>query len=333
MDITIPEFKYTASLKPVWQEDFVDRLGCTIIDNKRMNFPKKIAHGSTFFIEISSDVSVLIVDIVLNEPIRFTRIPSEEDFWIVYYDMSDNFSKHFVDNIKHKIGHKSKLGFAIIDSQLKSTYVSTVGERAFSLRLYIRKSFIKKYFQGVILEKDFKNIFNDNKKKMFYYGHIDSRSKVELFNLKQQMVGNQNYEFLLKSISYKLFGYFIERLNSNMAKGGSFLEKDLNGIMKTQEYLLSNQLNPFPGVKLLAGIAHMSISKYSTLYTNVFGMSPATFFKNEKFILAKELLESGNFKLISDVAYELGYSKTSYFSSVYKKCHGDLPSTVFKAKI
>lgn len=332
MDVTIPEFKHTASLTPEWQQDFVNDLGCTLIDNKLMNFPKDKATGSGYFIEISQDISVLIVDVTLNEPMRFTRMPSEEDFWIVYYDLSDNFSKHFVDDIKHQIGYKSKLGFAIIDSHIKSTYVSVVGERSFSLRLYIRKSFIKNYFHDVILEQDFKNVFNDKKRKMFYYGHIDSRSKVELYNLKQQKMNDSNYEFSLKSVAYKLFGFFLERLNSNMPKAGSFLEKDLNAIMKTQEYLLSNLLMPFPGVKLLSGLAHMSISKYRSLYTNIFGMSPATFFKNEKLILAKELLESGDFILISDIAYELGYSKTSYFSLIYKKHYGNLPNEVFKAK-
>jgi AraC-like DNA-binding protein len=332
MDITIPEFKHTATLTPDWQQDFVNELGCTIIDNKQMNFPEKKASGSSYFIEISPDVSVLIVDLVLNEPMRFTRVPSEEDFWIVYYDMSDNISKHFIDDVKHQIGYKSKLGFAIIDSHLQSTYVSPVGERAYSLRLYIRKSFIKSYFRESVLEKNFKNVFDDKIKKMFYYAHIDSRSKVALHNLKQQKMDNINYEFLLKSTAYKLFGYFVERLNSNMPNAGLFLEKDLSAIMKTQEYLMSNLLMPFPSVKLLSEIANMSISKYRNLYTNVFGMSPATFFKNEKLILAKELLESANFKHISDIAYELGYNKTSYFSLVYKKYHGNLPNEVFKAK-
>ncbi|MCC9070291.1 AraC family transcriptional regulator [Flavobacterium sp. F-65] len=332
MDITIPEFKHTTSLTPEWQQDFADRLGCTRVNNKLMYFPESKASGSSYFMEISPDISILIVDLVLHKPMRLTRMPSEEDFWIIYYDMSDNFSKHFVDNVKHNIGYKSKLGFAIMDSNHKSTYVSQVGQRSFSLRLYIRKSFIKTYFQDEFLDKDFKNVFDDKTRKMFYYGHIDSRSKVVLHSLKQQKMDLMNYEFLLKSATYKLFGYFVERLNSNMPKVGLFLEKDLTAIMKTQKYLLSNLMVPFPGIIVLAEIAHMSISKYRNLYASVFGMSPATYFKNEKLILAKELLQSGKFKLISDIAYELGYNKTSYFSLVFKQYHGYLPNVVFKAK-
>lgn len=332
MDIKIPEFKHTTCLTPEWQQDFADRLGCTRVNDKLMYFPESIATGSSYFMEICPAVSILIVDVVLHEPMRLTRMPAEEDFWVVYYDMSDNFSKHFVDDVKHSIGYKSKLGFAIIDSNLKSSYVSQVEERSFSLRLYIRKSFIKSYFKDAFLDKNFKNVFDDKKKKMFYYGHIDSRSKVILHKLKQLNMNLMNYEFLIKSATYKLFGYFVERLNSNMPKAGLFLEKDLTAIMKTQEYLLSNLLVPFPGIVVLAEIAHMSISKYRNLYANVFGMSPATFFKNEKLILAKELLESEKFELISDIAYELGYNKTSYFSLVFRQYHGYLPNVVFRSR-
>ena len=332
MDLTIPEFRHTASLTLKKQEDFIEGLGCAIIDNKLINFPKNKIKGSGYFIELSSDVSVLIVDLVLKEPMCLTRMPSEEDFWIVYYDMSDNLNKHFIDSIKHKTGYKSKLGFAIIDSRLQSSYVSSVGERVYSLRLYIRKTFIKNYFQSAVIEKDFKNIFDNKKREMFYYGHIDSRSKVELHNLKCHNMSDSNYEFLLKSTAFKLFGYFLERLKLDISSKGLFLEKDLKAIMKTHEYLLSDLCAPFPGVRNLSQIANMSISKYRSLYENVFGMSALSFFKKEKLALAKKLLKSGEFKTISDVAFELGYQKTAHFSRLYKKHYGDMPSSIFRSK-
>lgn len=331
MDLSIPEFKHSASLSSKCLDDYINTLGWKFND-KIITFPEKMADGSGYFLEISPDISVIVVDMTLKTPMRFTRMPSEEDFWVVYYDMSDNFNKHFVDNIKHKTGYRSKLGFAIVDSGLKSTYVSAVGERSFSLRLYIRKSYMKNFFKNAILQNDFKNIFDNKERKMFYYGHIDSRSNVQLFQLKQQNMHDSNYEFLLKGISYKILGYFLERLKSNMPEGGAFLEKDLLSVMNSQEYLLSDVLKPFPGVRALSKIANMSISKFQSLYVSVFGMSPASFFKNEKLRLAKELLESGKYLLISDVAYELSYFKTSYFSIQYKKYHGHLPKEVFKSR-
>lgn len=324
-----PEFKHIYSLTPEWRQNFVDGLECTIVD-ENMYFPEKTATGSSCFSEINPNVSMIIIDCVMNRSIRLTRVPADDDFWIVYYDLSESNSKHIVDEVNHKIGYKSKLSFAIVDNKINSTYLSAVGERFYALRLLIRKSYLKTFFNATEFKKDFKDVFDDKKKKMFFYGHIDSRSKVVLNDLKQQKIGNPNYEFLLKGAAYNLLAYLIERLNNAMPKIETHLEKDIEAVMLSQQYLLSNLLIPFPGIEFLASIANMSSTKYRTLYSNIFGMSPAVFFKSEKLLLAKELLESGDFKLISDVAYELGYNKTPYFSSIYKEYFGVLPNTVRK---
>ncbi|MET3021097.1 helix-turn-helix transcriptional regulator [Flavobacterium hydatis] len=323
------EFQHIYSLTPEWRQKFIDELGGTIIDEK-MYFAEENASGSCCFLEILPDISVVIIDSVLNQPIRFTRLPSVDDFWIVYYDLSDSFSKHIVEDINHKIGYKSKLNFAIVDSKIKSSYLATVGERFYSLRLFIRKSYMKTFFDHGEFETDFKDVFDDNIKKMFFYGHIDSRSKVALHSLKQQDIDNPNYEFLLRGVAYTLFSYLIERLNAKMPNMATHLEKDIDAIMLSQQHLLSNLLIPFPGIEFLANIANMSATKYRSLYNTIYGMSPALFFKNEKMLLAKELLESGEFKLISDVSYELGYNKTAYFSSIYRNYFGVLPNTALR---
>ena len=80
-DLT-PEFKHIYSLTPEWRQKFVDEFDAKIVDNN-MSFPSETASGSSFFMEILPEISVDIIDLVLNRPIRFTRMPSDEDFWIV----------------------------------------------------------------------------------------------------------------------------------------------------------------------------------------------------------------------------------------------------------
>ena len=45
--------------------------------------------------------------------------------------------------------------------------------------------------------------------------------------------------------------------------------------------------------------------------------TPNNFFIQEKMNLAKELLKSGEYHSLTEVMYELSYSKLSYFSSKY----------------
>lgn len=196
------------------------------------------------------------------------------------------------------------------------------------MRLFIRKSYIKTFFKNSEFENDVKDVFDEKEMKMFFYGNVDSRSKVELFNLKQLNINDANYDFLLKGVAFTLLGYLIERLSLKMPNSRVYREKDLESVMFSQQYLLSNLLIPFPGIEILAKMANMSLTKFKNLYGDIFGITPGAFFKNEKLLLAKELLESGNFKLISDVACELGYNKTTYFSTVYKEYFGVLPSLV-----
>ncbi|MHC0442827.1 helix-turn-helix domain-containing protein [Flavobacterium sp. 3-210] len=324
-----PEFRHVFSLTEEWRKKFVDELGCTVVD-ELMIFSEDLALGSCYLAEIHSGLSVLVIDSVLKKPLRLTRIPSEDDFWIVYYDMSNTFSKHILEGVDHKIGYTSKLNFAIVDNQIGSTYLAAVGERFYSLRLFIRKSYMKSFFTGSEFRKDFKDVFDDKVNKMFFYGHIDSRSKIILHSLKQKSTNDPHYGLLIKGVSYNLLGYLIERLNSKMPKIGMHLEKDIQAVMVSQQQLLSNLLIPFPGTEFLANIANMSSTKYRNLYEDIFGMSPAKFFKNEKLLLAKELLESGDFNLVSDVSFELGYNKTAYFSAIYRDYFGVLPKTVLK---
>ncbi|MCD0476332.1 helix-turn-helix transcriptional regulator [Flavobacterium sp. EDS] len=328
MDSVLPEFEHTYSLKPYWQQKYVDELGCTITNEKVMHFPKEIVDGTLYFTEISPDVSVVVIDAILQKEMRFTRLKSEEEFWIIYYDLSDNFNSHVVNDVKHRIGYTSKLGFGIVDSQISSSYDAKVGDRAYSLRLFIKKDAVKAFFEKEKIEKGFKNIFDNNKKKLFFYGHIDSRSKVLLHDLKQYNMESFNYEFLLKNATYTLLGYFYERLRDDSSTMKSLFEKDVVAVMKSQDFLLSDLLIPFPGIIKLAEIANMSVSKFSSLYKNIYGKSPALFFKIEKLELANELLAKGDFSSIGDLAYTLGYSKVAYFSSIYKNHFGVLPDIV-----
>jgi AraC-like DNA-binding protein len=328
MDSLLPEFEHTYSLKPHWQQKYVDELGCTITNEKVMHFPKNVIDGTSYFTEISPDVSVVVIDAVLQKEMRFTRLKAEEEFWIIYYDLSDNFNNHVVNNVKHKIGYASKLGFGIVDSQISSSYDAKVGDRVYSFRLFIKKDAVKAFFEKEKIEKRFKNIFESNKKKIFFYGHIDSRSKVVLHDLKQYNIESFNYEFLLKNAAYNLLAYFYERLRDDGSTMKSLFEKDAVAITNSQDFLLSDLLMPFPGIIRLAEIANMSVSKFTNLYKYIYGKSPALFFKIEKLELAKELLESGNFNSISDLSYTLGYNNAAYFSYVYKKHFGVLPDLV-----
>lgn len=184
------------------------------------------------------------------------------------------------------------------------------------------------YLNKSNLKEEFKDVFDRKKKKIFFYKHIDSRSKVALFKLKQQRINDFFFEFEIKSTAYQLLGYFLERTNLEITSK-TFYEKDAEALEKSQDYLMSQLYLSFPGIEKLAAIAHMSASKFNKAYKDRYGTSPASFFKQEKLKVATELLLSGKFRYISEVVFEMGYNKTTYFTLLYKNNFGILPSEIF----
>ncbi|MDQ8015297.1 MAG: AraC family transcriptional regulator, partial [Flavobacterium nitrogenifigens] len=84
-----------------------------------------------------------------------------------------------------------------------------------------------------------------------------------------------------------------------------------------KNYLTNNLYGPFPSLIFLAGMAGMSASKYKSLFKKRFNNTPKNLFIEEKIKLAQKLLKSGEYSTLSEVMYELNYTKLSYFSSKY----------------
>lgn len=84
-------------------------------------------------------MSVILIDTRVTNPAKLTRMPTDDDLWIIYYDLSNKMNTHVIDGVAHKIGMDSNLGFGIVDCNTKSSYIARLNESFYSLRLLIKK--------------------------------------------------------------------------------------------------------------------------------------------------------------------------------------------------
>lgn len=76
-----------------------------------------------------------------------------------------------------------------------------------------------------------------------------------------------SYEFFLTAACYKLLTYLVDRLNSKEFDRVSLVKnEDIETIIQSQEYLLSDLTRPFMGIRELAEKSNMSLSKYKAIY-------------------------------------------------------------------
>ena len=72
-------------------------------------------------------------------------------------------------------------------------------------------------------------------------------------------------------------------------------------------------------------LAHISSAYYRRIFHKVYGCSPVEYLKNLRINYAKQLLNSG-YHTIAEVAELSGFSTPTYFSYVFKKMTGCMPS-------
>ena len=82
-------------------------------------------------------------------------------------------------------------------------------------------------------------------------------------------------------------------------------------------YINSNIMELFT-LADLAEKTNLSVSHFKHKFKHEVGMPPAEYFMRKKIDKAKELIQKGDL-LIKDIAYDLGFTSPSYFSTVFKQ--------------
>ncbi|MBC8986311.1 helix-turn-helix transcriptional regulator [Pedobacter sp. N36a] len=310
--------RHRFELTPEWQQDIIDGLGNKLIDNKYLIHDGRVATGFSLFLQVMPGLSVLLMDVIYHIDVAFTKMPSVESLYLMYFDLNEGFSTRIVEGEGQKVRYSSNIGMGFIDSDTQTTLIPLPGERYYSLRIFASKQLVNSIVGEVTL---------------FFNAHVDSASRLILNELKNRPFNTPSYELLLKGVALRVLTITLNRVRELETSDHKLSNKDFTGVLETVNHLTGDLLMEFPGLEALAEMAGMSISKYKILFSKIMKNSPQRFFTNAKLSLAKNLLQNGSFASIKDIALELGYEKPGHFASVYKKNFGHLPSDVFVKKI
>ncbi|MEZ0129495.1 helix-turn-helix domain-containing protein [Flavobacterium sp. LBUM151] len=320
------------SLTPEWQNEFVEKLGARFIDDKITVLPESVGKGHSYFAQIIPGISVLFIDFTLKIPFKIIRNPSDNPLYIFHFDLSEHVNLIKINNKDYEIGSYDKLDLAIIDNQIESSFKPSVNERTIAIRILVDKALLNDFIKKHTGKEEVRQKIKEGQSVFYHYGNIDSNSILLIQSIKNKSVFDLSFEPLLKGVSLKLLGNFFNKFYDSQNPKNNVPDSEKETINKTREYLLNNLYGHFPSVTFLASMAGMSESKYKILFKKCFNNTPNNLFIKAKMDLAKTLLQSGNFTSLTDVTYELNYTKLSYFSSKYYETFQRKPSDDFIRK-
>lgn len=116
----------------------------------------------------------------------------------------------------------------------------------------------------------------------------------------------------------------LERSKNRVIKSS----RDTESLYYARDYLLQNMASP-PSLTQLSKICGINEFKLKKGFKEIFGQTVFGFLSDKRLELGRmDLLEK--VKLISEIAYELGYSSPQHFSFAFKKKFGISPNAVGK---
>ena len=107
---------------------------------------------------------------------------------------------------------------------------------------------------------------------------------------------------------------------------------DLKWIGEIENLLLEKIEDPNFKLSDLAIPLMLSYSQIQRKIKKITGLSPKQYERSIKLAKARRLLRSGDFKTVSEVTYRLGFENHYYFSKIYKKTYGIMPSKELKGR-
>lgn len=99
-------------------------------------------------------------------------------------------------------------------------------------------------------------------------------------------------------------------------------------VQQAINYINANLANPLL-VQDISGAANISTSYFHQRFVQETGMTPADYRTRQRIQRAKQLLKNPKLS-VTEIAYQLGFSSSQYFSSVFKRYTGHTPTSFRK---
>lgn len=311
-----------------WVEPFAAKQGGKVEGNF-IRVPDDLLVGERYFLNCGFGISAFYVDVLYHADIHLRQEHTAKDFVAIYFNLTDGEATTVLNGFENSMG-RWNYNLCFIDSSLKSDYVIRAGSQTYELCIFIKKEIIREYFKNNPSLKDHTDkILDPELNTLVKFTRMSNDSYHILMNLRTKEVGSSSFDFHLRGAVQCLLADYVEKMTFEEIVIDKMNELDLADILRSQAYLIEHINKTFPSIELLAQNTNMSTSKYKTLFKKVTGLTPNTFFLNNKLMEAKRLLIERQLSIM-EVSADLSFASNSYFTVKFKQFYGMSPKNFIK---
>ncbi|MCV9928552.1 AraC family transcriptional regulator [Flavobacterium sp. LS1R49] len=315
------EHSYSADLD--WVAPLASKLEGKV-DGNFIIIPESIQSGTRYFLDCGEGIIAYYIDVAYNKNLHLIQKNMTNDFVGMYYNLTEGEATLSSKNYLHNVG-RWQYNLSVIDSALESNYFVKAGSKTYVLCIFVKKNTIESFAKkNNINFRDIDKITDPTKNTIIRFDRMSSESYHILTDLRKLKVGGPIFDLNLIGTVQLLLANYLKKMASHRIIIQTVNEADLANIVAIQMFLISNIEDHFPTIKLMASKANMSESKFKNIFKKITGITPNTFFMDNKLLKAKELLEENQLSILQ-VSDKLNFTNNSYFASKFKEQFGISP--------
>lgn len=296
-----------------------------------INVPKDYGVGIVEQIKSKNNIVVSKWKMEYKTDVNVSGLSKEDLINIIFCFEGPISWKGFSEKQEHSIGKGEVCIYKGKGNQEFITYSSNTKFNFQNIKVPVEflNKILKSYFNKQELRIFQNKIYNEisNINITPYMQHIlKEMNDIDLYR------GNLGHLFLETKVIEIITVIFSEILEIKIRESTNYqLSKmDINTLLYVKE-LLDSSIADVPSITELAKIAHMSESKLTKSFSNMFGQSIHSYVLDQRLKKAACLLLDGKLT-ISQISDHIGYSKHSNFSKAFKKKFGVLPKEYKKSR-
>jgi AraC-like DNA-binding protein len=289
------------------------------LDADSIVLENETAKGKIDFISITPHLSLLKLNIQFGEDVDIRRVATKTpSFYSCLFSLKETVDLHAFSNVDeqemNRIGFSAKHSALYFSADVQALFRVIPNEVSKVIIIIFTVNALKELLQ----DKDDQLISLFSGETVKGYAAMNPLMIDEVSMLFDLAISEGAQELFFWGSALKL----IASLTHQVYLEGEKLKQE-TGILEAarmiqvRNLLVSDLSGNCPAISAMAEKAHMSLTKFKSLFKQMFHLSYYQYYQHYRLIAAKESLVFG--KSPTETAYEYGFSNLGHFSSAFKK--------------
>lgn len=324
--------EFTVDKPQNWLQCIADQIGVQPYKNT-LNIPPKIGKGFLKHFYLPNGLVLNYLKLKTHQQIVFSRKAGKDLlFSPIMFFINEKKIEQNIDAKTVEIGLRTSKGIFWPSSHIDCQWRIPVNEWLSHITIIFNKQWLLNNYNSV--EDNHVYRLLSSKSPFYIFEEITSqmyRLIIEITDIIEKDFHHSLSNLYLEIKTTELLAEYFEKLIDKplIQNISNINTSDVNKLFRVKNYILEN-LSETPRLEKLADMTGFSVSKLHKSFKQVFGKSICTYALHEKLYLAKQMLESQQYR-VSEVGYELGYSNLSHFSEAFRKQHGVNPKVFLQS--